>query len=719
MSLTPRKYIHNVTSIESSGDNTIGLTGDKFSKLIQNNIPIPSSFIITSKAFEDFLIANSSIDRILEIIQNFEINDMGSVEKASKTIANIIRKAEFPVFIKNEIVDAYRSLSVANEAYVNIFESPINSELQSTNWGEAKSYENVHGINEIIDKILNIWTDLFSTNALVWREQTNFSGELGVAVVVQKTTNAESSGIIRKGISNEEEGIIEIEAIYGVKSDDTTIIPDIYKVQINDLDVIEKNIHLQSHMYIRNYRNSRTPLKKINISQTWQSRQKLDNNSIANLARAFTKIAHMFGDNLELQWSKEADKIIITNILEFKEKKISIVTNLQNEVESLINNGNSEFKYKSSYINKTETNKPIEPKPFEIGIGNNKGTVTGKIRIVNDMSDLGLLDENTILLIKNSVDLSKFIFSELHIKGIVAQGEITSKTDLPLIHKLGEVADRFKENDSIMLNSDSGEVSLIENITEELTSVEKVIQKQSTVVSKVDTVEEIIKCAMDMFIDVNSMTDLNHNHENFDGVVTSIELMSSVSETITPKSVIVSIEFDKLNEKNFSEKLRLIHGERNQKNRRSIWLGVKGITQEDDLIDLKKVLLKERIRRTSTFKLFIFVDNLVQIFGIDDITSNDVDGIIIDTHTILKNIYGKVEDKLFGEKAFEKAMDTIFASAKKYRTKVLVLGDLPKDSIEKFIRKGISGFIFSGENLIEKRKTIAKNEIGALKSKRR
>jgi len=98
--------------IKDVGKKDIGIAGGKganLGEMINKGLPVPPGFIITAKAFRNFL-KESGIEKKLFDILMIDIDDDAQLKDAEKKAKQLIFNTKIPENIKKEILDKYRTL---------------------------------------------------------------------------------------------------------------------------------------------------------------------------------------------------------------------------------------------------------------------------------------------------------------------------------------------------------------------------------------------------------------------------------------------------------------------------------------------------------------------------------------------------------------------------------------------------------------------------------
>jgi pyruvate,water dikinase len=743
-----RSYITNLSVANNDLLDIVGIRANNLNMLSQNKIPISTGFMINSNVFDDVIVANSLTEKILEIIDGLKAQNPRSIKKGAQQIYQLIKAAEIPVEIQKEIIGAYKNISGFSESFVNIYPSAVNEDLVESNYDdEPLFFKDVVGQDAVIEKTKDIWASLFSEKALYYREINNYNGELSIAVLVQKAIPAESSGTAYSiDPTDNNPALIEVQSIYGLKNfDNNDYTPaDTYKVSKKNLDIIEKSIVTQNFMYVRSGKKHGDIYNKINISPSWRQKQKIDNSTIINIAQTVKLAEDLFDRPVQLSWAKEADRIFITEVEYIKQYKLfedddylkkPASLGLKSKIERK-KLENKETVLKQSPPKQTpitpkldieKLQKPIDELKFVlIGTGNQKGVVWGSVKLISRFDDLADIDIEDIVVIKDGLDITKDDLRNHAFKGLITE-TASFNLDVPEISSAFRAEGLLRENEIITVDAETGKIYLGIGKKSKQKTKQPILEKKKVSIEKQDIVaesacpaQEEINTTVETFLLIDQPIALPKKLTNIDGAMTlNSKLTTELAIQLDSKPLIVNLNYKSENSDNFKSSLKQIHQIRNQENLRNIWICLAYIKTPNDLVNAKKIMATVRMRRSSTFKLIILIDNLASIFNLEDILKNNVDGVILDLNQIIIETYAEYNEKYLEQDTIKNSIKEVLTKANRENTKVWLKADLTEDTIVKSIKAGVFGFIVRPEQLLDTRKIIAKNEVASLKKKKR
>ncbi|HBU06646.1 MAG TPA: hypothetical protein DEB09_01020 [Candidatus Magasanikbacteria bacterium] len=284
---------------------------------------VPSGFVVLASAFDRFLEETNLNVEIKARLDEVNIEDTNSIDRASAIIRDVIHDHEMPKDLTDEILQSFDELDAE---YVAVRSSATAEDGAVASWaGELETYLNTTREN-VIEKVKNCWSSLFTPRAIFYRhEQKLIDHYVSVAVVVQKMIQSEISGIaFTVHPVTEDYNQMIIEAGYGLGEAIVSgqITPDSYVVSKNDMSIMDINVGVQTRKLIKRFKDLK--IKKLkngeddDVSNEWLElgdegeKQKLSGKQIIELAELCKKIEDHYGFPCDIEWAFAEGKFYIT-----------------------------------------------------------------------------------------------------------------------------------------------------------------------------------------------------------------------------------------------------------------------------------------------------------------------------------------------------------------------------------------------------------------------
>lgn len=373
--------------------------GEMVKHLKPLGVNIPDGFATTSDAFRHFLKSNKLDERIEKILDDYH-SDKTDLDNAGRSIRLLFQKSTFPIALAESIQKAYRELSMmfrpdshdgpgAFHVDVAVRSSATAEDLPNASFaGQQETYLNVQGPENLMTACKNCFASLFTNRAIVYREKMGFDHmNVALSVGVQKMVRADksSSGVMftvdtESGFPN----ALIINGSWGLGENVVkgTVNPDQFYVFKPKLDDPLKNPLLERVLGSKEVKMiyaSDEGGSTENIPTTIAERQSfvLNTDEVLKLARWGVSIENHYGRAMDIEWVKDD----LT-------RDLFIVQARPETIHSMNANG--------SFKNYTLREKSPELLMTGVSVGNT--IVGGKVKIVQDMTDLSGIDKNTILV---------------------------------------------------------------------------------------------------------------------------------------------------------------------------------------------------------------------------------------------------------------------------------------------------------------------------------
>ena len=178
------------------------LVGGKAFNLAANRkslgLPVPCGFVITANSYNYFLETNNLRERIDVKLARLDINSAGSLEKTSKALVELIRSAQVPKEIEEEIAAALEEISKGRKGRlgVSVRSSAVGEDRAASFAGQYESVLNVKP-DRVVHSYKEVIASKYSPRALNYRINYGLSDrETPMAVLVLEMIDAGASGVV-------------------------------------------------------------------------------------------------------------------------------------------------------------------------------------------------------------------------------------------------------------------------------------------------------------------------------------------------------------------------------------------------------------------------------------------------------------------------------------------------------------------------------------------
>ncbi|MGB9743204.1 MAG: phosphoenolpyruvate synthase [Minisyncoccales bacterium] len=363
--------------------------GEMYSKLGRQGVRVPNGFALTTQAYWHFLKANGLNQTLRQIFQNFNPQDIKSIQETGQQCRQAISRAVFPLDLKEEILNAYQRLAkiYGKNPDVAIRTSGVAEDSPTTSFaGQFETYLNIRGEKNLLEAIKKCIMSTFTDRAIAYRDkhkidQLKFALSVGVMKMVRSDIG--SAGIIftldtETGFPN----IVVINSVFGlgemiVKG---RVTPDEFLVFKPTLEkgcpaIIRKDLGRKTKKYIYNKQGG---VKEVDVPLKDQLKFSLTDEEILTLAKWAVIIEKHYNYPQDIEWAKDGQT-----------GQLFIVQSRPETVHAA-----KKVKVYKEYQIKTKKT----PILTGIAIGNKIGQ--GQVHIIEDISKISEFREGEVLVTK-------------------------------------------------------------------------------------------------------------------------------------------------------------------------------------------------------------------------------------------------------------------------------------------------------------------------------
>ena len=367
----------NILWFQEVDKNDVSLVGGKganLGEMAKADFPVPRGFIVTSKAYFDFLEENKLKSKIHQELKKINSDDPQTINEASEKIKKLILNGQISSTLSKEIIFNYLKLGgLITQALVAVRSSATAEDLPTASFaGQQKTFLNVRGEANVLKKIQECWASLFEARAIFYREEKGFDHlKVGLAVPVQEMIPAEISGVMFtiNPVTHQKNQLI-IEAVWGLGEFivQGEVTPDTYLIDKNSLDILSKKVEKQEIQLIK----VGSLTKKTKVPRKRQLKRKLTDPQIMELARLGKKIHKHYFYPQDIEWV-------------FYKKKFYIV---QSRPVTTLKEAGDEKKDQSK----------IKEKPILKGQAASPGLASGPVQKISSAKEINKIQKGDVLV---------------------------------------------------------------------------------------------------------------------------------------------------------------------------------------------------------------------------------------------------------------------------------------------------------------------------------
>jgi pyruvate,water dikinase len=292
------------------GRERIGRKGVAISFLKESGQAVPNTFVVTSDAFVGFLTENNLRSRLVRMMESLGRIDAYELRNLSQDAQKLVREARIPWDMEIDLINSYKRIS--HESGVveeDMILRPSVSLGGDREWGLEErigSLVNVKGEKALIEGVKEVWARSLSGEALRFLTDHQLSlADLRVAVVVQGVVAANSSGTAATRDPAYGEGKMVVRAVLGLGTPlrNHQINPDTFVIDLSDMSIADRMISDQMWSYAKGHNESDGTPRRMEVDVFYQSRAKLSDGMVADIARTARAVEAAAGEPVEVDFA--------------------------------------------------------------------------------------------------------------------------------------------------------------------------------------------------------------------------------------------------------------------------------------------------------------------------------------------------------------------------------------------------------------------------------
>ncbi len=739
-----------------------GGKGANLGEMYESGFPIPNGFVTSSEAYFKHLEKNELIDPITNILKKLNVDDSDQLSEASTRIKKMIVNGDMPGDIESDVRKAYQELNKMtgkDPTYVAVRSSATAEDLPTASFaGQQSTYLNIKGEDELLKAIKDCWASLFERRAIFYRVENKFDHmKVGLSAIVQMMVQSEKAGVVfTVDPLYQDRNILSIEAAYGLGEVVVSgqITPDTYRVDKENLKIIDKSIAKQPWMIVRIEGKNR----KVDIKEEAQSNQKLSDLEIKDLAKICKRIENHYEYPQDIEYAFEKGNLYIV--------QSRPITTLDEETNE------SPPKEKES-----EKESMSNAKVLLSGLGASPGIGMGPVKIISSSNEIKKIKKGDVLV--TEMTTPDFVPAMKRASAIVTNtGGMTShaaivsrELGIPCIVGTSNATKNLESDKKVSVDGTHGIVyeGLVSAPEAAVSEAETVAVSQAPItgtkiyvnladVSQANKVSQLpadgvgLLRAEFMIADMGKhprkMLEEGEEDEFVEKLASDLRKFAAAFH---PRPVVYRATDFKSNEYRnleggekyepheenpmmgyrgasryvddpdvFKMELKAIKKVREDFHLTNLWLMIPFVRKLGELRAIKQFLHEVGIYRTRDFKLWIMVEVPSTVMLIDKFCEEGIDGISIGTNDLTQLVLGIDRDNAHMARAFDERNEAVLRSlqrtietCKKYGVTTSLCGQAPSvypEFAEKLVEFGTTSMSVNPDAVERTRKIVQSAE---------
>ncbi|BDU58592.1 phosphoenolpyruvate synthase [Limnohabitans sp. MORI2] len=309
-----------MTDVEAVGGKNASL-GEMISQL-PSGVRVPTGFATTAHAFREFLAFDGLTDKINARLDKLDTEDVRALAEAGAEIRAMVEAQPFPADLEKAIREAFITLSEGNAAATFAVRSSATAEdLPDASFaGQQETFLNVHGIDEVLHKMKEVFASLYNDRAISYRVHKGFAhADVALSAGVQRMVRSDTGAAgVMFTIDTESgfEDVVFITSSYGLGETvvQGAVNPDEFYVHKPTLKagkraVIRRNLGSKLIQMVfstaEEKKASGKLVKTVDVPTELRNRYSLTDADVEQLAHYALVIEQHYGRPMDIEWGKD------------------------------------------------------------------------------------------------------------------------------------------------------------------------------------------------------------------------------------------------------------------------------------------------------------------------------------------------------------------------------------------------------------------------------
>ena len=447
-----------MTDVGEVGGKNASL-GEMISQLAASNVRVPGGFATTAAAFREFLSFQGLAGRIQAALDTLDVDDVDTLARTGAKIRGWIVDTPFPPQLETEIKAQDQTLvdTCGGDVSFAVRSSATAEDLPDASFaGQQESFLNIHGYDNILHAIKEVFASLYNDRAIAYRVHKGFThAEVALSAGIQRMVRSDSgaSGVMfTLDTESGFDGVVLITSSYGLGE---TIVqgavnPDEFYVHKATLAlgkpaVIRRNLGSKLiKMEFTDARQAGKSTRTVAVSEADRNRFSLADAEILELARYAVIIEQHYGRPMDIEWG-----------LDGRDGKLYILQARPETVMSQSGGVVEKFRIKQ-HAKVLVTGRAIGQK-----IG------AGPVRVVKDVSEMNRVQPGDILVTDmtdpNWEPVMKRAAAIVTNRGgrTCHAAIIARELGIPAIVGCGNATENLNENDAVTISCAEGDTGYV------------------------------------------------------------------------------------------------------------------------------------------------------------------------------------------------------------------------------------------------------------------
>jgi pyruvate,water dikinase len=292
------------------------------SQLAATGVRVPGGFATTAHAFRQFLEHDGLRQRIFAKLDALDVDDVRALAETGALIRSWVVQTPFPPALETAIREQYAALAAASPDVTFAVRSSATAEdLPDASFaGQQETFLNVHGIDEVLHRVKEVFASLYNDRAISYRVHKGFAhADVALSAGVQRMVRSDVGAAGVMFTIDTESGfpdVVLITSSYGLGETvvQGAVNPDEFFVHKPTLAagrfaiirrVLGSKLHRMEFAGAEEKAASGRLVRVADTPPEQRNRYSLSDADVTELARHAVVIEKHYGRPMDIEWGKD------------------------------------------------------------------------------------------------------------------------------------------------------------------------------------------------------------------------------------------------------------------------------------------------------------------------------------------------------------------------------------------------------------------------------
>jgi len=318
-----KDYVRPLSELRMSDVPVVGgknaSLGEMIHHLAEVGVKVPGGFATTAEAYREFLAAGGLDERIQELLDRLDVDDVVALAETGPRIRGWIMEQAFQPELDDAITRAYEALTreAGDDVSWAVRSSATAEDLPDASFaGQQETFLNVHGLDNIKHAIKEVFASLFNDRAIAYRVHQGFEHRpVALSAGIQRMVR---SDIAASGVMftlDTESGFrdaVFVTASYGLGEMvvQGAVNPDEFYVHKPTLTagrpaILRRTVGDKAIRMVYSDPGSASPVRTEEVPEADRPQFSITDAEVTELAKQAILIEEHYGRPMDIEWAKD------------------------------------------------------------------------------------------------------------------------------------------------------------------------------------------------------------------------------------------------------------------------------------------------------------------------------------------------------------------------------------------------------------------------------